>query len=327
MTSAPESARFSSPLLTTLLLTFAAVVADQFAAPSLRTSTPLWATLGLLLLVWRRGENVPPPPLAVASARLSAGRVLVFAALHLALILAARSLLTASPAALQAASPTALPDALVGAFPGLPGGADQPGWLLAALKLLVLLPAFVLFPLRVWRAFARIYRPEFIAALVVLLTFFPRRVMDALWPWYGQALGRFVYLLAWPLVPSIGYLKALFPTITGPHLDVTIVLACSGFNGVELFDYLFGFVAFCDWNRLRKGRTLIAYLAGTLAMLLGNALRIVSMVVFGNRGFANQVLLFHLSAGWLFFSATFLVYLSLIYRWILVRPPPAPAAD
>ena len=170
-----------------------------------------------------------------------------------------------------------------------------------------------------WRAFIATYKPEFIAALIVLFTFFPLRVIDAVWPWYGQVLGRFVYLVASPLVPSLGYIKAFFPTITGPDLDVTIILDCSGFNGVQLFDYLFGLVAVCDWNRLQKGRTLLAYFLGIVAMLLGNALRITAMVVFGNRGFSEQVRRFHLSAGWLFFSATFLVYLIFVYRRMLIH--------
>lgn len=76
-------------------------------------------------------------------------------------------------------------------------------------------------------------------------------------------------------------------------------------------------VAFVDWNRLRKGRLLLAYFAGIAAMLVGNGLRIVSFVVLGNRGFADAVSRFHLSAGWLFFSAVFLAYLSLTYRWLL----------
>jgi len=61
-------------------------------------------------------------------------------------------------------------------------------------------------------------------------------------------------------------------------------------------------------------------LAGAAAMLLGNALRIVLMVVLGNRGLADSVERFHVSAGWMFFSAAFLVYLAVVYRWMLIRP-------
>jgi len=303
-----ERFRLSNPLLTASLLSLVAILADQFAAPSLHTSTPLWATLALFLLVWRRGDISLAPALPVTNLALSAWRVGLFLVLHFALILAERS------------------------FFG-PSSQSIPGWPFAVLKLLVLLPALVLFPFRVWRTLAFAYKPEFIAALVVLLTFFPRRAMDTLWPWYGQVLGHVVYFFAWPLAPSLGYLRAFYPVITGPSLDVTILLECSGFNGVKLFDYLFGLVAFCDWNRLRKGRALIAYFAGIFAMLLGNALRITSMIVFGNRGFTDQVLRFHLSAGSFFFSAAFLVYLAIVYRWMLVRrsaapaPHPAPAAD
>lgn len=281
-------------LLFALLLTFVSTAFDQVLAPSLRTSTPLWAVFALLLLLWRRGLKVSGVPELPDSLRVSAVRVLVFLAAHAALVLVAIRL------------------------PGATSGLLHP-WGRTLLKLLVLVPTFWLFSLRLWKAFIATYKPEFIAALVVLFTFFPLRVIDAVWPWYGQALGRFVYLVATPLVPSLGYTNAFFPTITGPDLDVTIILDCSGFNGVQLFDYLFGLVTVCDWNRLQKGRTLLAYFVGILAMLLGNALRITAMVVFGNRGFSEQVRRLHLSAGWLFFSATFLVYLVFVYRWMLVH--------
>ena len=163
------------------------------------------------------------------------------------------------------------------------------------------------------------YRAEGIAALVVLLTYFPGRAMDAAWPWYGQGLGRFVHALSRIFVPGVGYISDLNPTLTGADLDVTILLGCSGLNGIELFGYLFGGMAILDWNRLRKGRALAGYFAGVLAMLLGNALRITSLVVLGNRGFAEIVSRYHISAGWIFFSVVFLLYLSMTYRWMLKR--------
>jgi exosortase/archaeosortase family protein len=283
-------------LFLALLLTFTGVVVDQLAAPVLRTSSPIWAAFGLLALVWRRGETAPRPPFTAPGARLSRWRVAVFAVLHLILVFAARAWLHDSQGAMDTAAHLA--------------------WSLTALKFTVLLPTAVLLPWPSWRILAGVYRAEFAAAFIVLLTYFPSRVMDALWPWYGPLLGRF--LLSGPFAPSLSYVKAWFPTITGPGLDVTIALACSGFDGIKLFDYLFGFVVLCDWNRLSKGRALVAYLAGAAAMLLGNALRIVVLVVLGNRGFADSVARFHLSAGWMFFSVAFLVYLSLVYRWMLL---------
>jgi exosortase/archaeosortase family protein len=191
------------------------------------------------------------------------------------------------------------------------------GWVTAALKMSVLLPTLLLLPLNRWRLVARIYAAEALAAVVVLFTFFPSRVAGAIWPWYGQVLGRMVFFVSGLLAPGLTLGTGLTPTIHGPDLDVTILFSCSGISGVELFDYLFAIVAFADWNRLRKGHALLAYFAGIAAMLVGNGLRIVTFVVLGNRGFADGISRFHISAGWLFFSAVFLVYLSLTYRWFL----------
>jgi exosortase/archaeosortase family protein len=193
------------------------------------------------------------------------------------------------------------------------------GTLIAAGKLSVLAPTIILFPLAAWRKIATIYFPEAIAALVVLLTFFPSRAVGTLWPWYGQVLGRFVYTLARIFVPGLAYLGDSNPTLSGPELGVTIVPECSGIDGLELFDYLFGVVVLLDWNRLRKGRALFAYFAGLLAMLLGNAIRITTFVVLGNHGFVESVSRFHISAGWIFFSAVFLAYLSMTYSWMLAK--------
>ncbi len=194
------------------------------------------------------------------------------------------------------------------------------GWVAAGLKLSVLLPTLLLLPLKQWRILARAYAAESIAALVVLFTFFPGRILTSIWPWYGQVVGRLVFLISGFFVHGLTYTSTLTPVVHGSDLDVTILLACSGISGIELFDYLFAFVVFLDWNRLRKGRTLLVYFAGIAAMFAGNVLRIGSFVILGNRGFADAVARFHLSAGWIFFSGIFVAYLSLTYRGLLIDP-------
>jgi exosortase/archaeosortase family protein len=283
--------------LLALTLTLVAIAVDQFSAPVLHSTSPLWATTACLLLVWRRGEiSLSPggPPLAffIPGARLAA-----FVAAHGAFIFSARLL----GSTLHAAS----------------GAMTVEGTLVAAWKLIVLAPTMILFPFAAWKKIGSIYFPEAIAGLVVLLTFVPSRALGTFWPWYGQALGRFVHTLARIFVPRLAYLANSNPTLSGPELDVKIIPDCSGIDGLELFDYLFSVVVFLDWNRLRKGRALFGYFAGLMAMLLGNAIRITSFVVFGNHGFAESVSRFHISAGWIFFSAVFLAYLSLTYGWML----------
>ena len=284
-------------LLLALFLTLVAIAANQFTAPVLRSTSPLWATAACLLLVWRRGKVSLPPGDAALEFSFSIARLAGFLAAHGALIFFAR----ASSGTLHAVS----------------HAMTVKGTLLAASKLCVLAPTIILFPFAAWKKIAATYFPEAIAGLVVLLTFFPSRALQTLWPWYGQLLGRFVHALARIVVPGLAYIADANPTLGGPELDVTIIPECSGISGVELFDYLFGLVALLDWNRLRKGRLLAAYFAGLCAMLLGNAVRITSLVVLGNHGFSESVARFHISAGWIFFSAVFFVYLSMTYGWML----------
>jgi len=298
-----------------LLATLAAVAADQFAAPGIYSSSPLWAVVACLALVWRRGgvgfghsgdsekRNASFDETAVStSLGFSTPRVVLFVAAQ-GLILLTTQLLHHNL------------DPVVGTL-------SFAGWITAALKLSVLLPTLLLLPLNRWRILARVYAAEGIAALLVLFTFFPTRFVATVWPWYGQVLGRLVFFVSGLFAPGLGFTGGLTPTILGPQLDVTILLACSGISGIELFDYLFAMVALVDWNRLRKGRLLAAYFIGIIAMLVGNGLRIVSFVVLGNRGFAEAVSRFHLSAGWIFFGGVFLAYLCLTYRWLLTAAAP-----
>jgi exosortase/archaeosortase family protein len=285
-------------LLLSLVLTLLAIGADQFFAPILHTSSPIWATVTVLLLVWRRrapgGETRSDPGLFAFPLTW---RVVAFVIAHAVIVILAK---------------------LFGAaFQTVSGTPTLMGALLAALKLCVLAPTLLLFSVETWKGLLRTYSAEAIAGAIVLLTYFPSRVLLESWPWYGRALGRLVYLVARIFVPGLTYAPDANPTIGGPDLDVTIVPDCSGLNGVELFDYLFSIVAILDWNRLRKRRALIGYFLGVFVMLLGNAARITSFVVLGNHGYAETVSRFHISAGWIFFSAVFLAYLSLAYGWML----------
>ncbi len=280
-----------------LLLTLAAILADQFAAPILYTTSPLWGTSACLFLIWRREGFSLSGDEVESSIRLSIGGVATFLAAHLTLVLTARSLLLE--------------------LQPIAGTATIGGTLIAAMKLSVLAPTLLLFPRAGWRQVLKVHSSEITGGIVVLLTYFPRRALAGLWPWYGQLLGRFVFLLSRLAVPGLGYVNALTPTLTGRELDVTLVPECSGINGIELFQVLFGLLVFCDWNRLRKRRVLLGYFAGISAMLLGNALRITSWVVLGNHGLSELVSRFHISAGWIFFSVVFLIFLLFAYRWML----------
>ena len=224
-------------------------------------------------------------------------RVFCFFASHLALIgagLALGSVWRAPHSALQAA-------------------------LLAISKYLILLPTAILLPRAGWRGFDRLYRAEWVAAAIALVSFFPLRIFTMAWPWYGQVLGRSVYALSYLFVPGAGYTPSLTPTLLGPNLDVTIIFGCGGLLGIKLFQILFALVLVMDWNLLNRCRAVAVYFGGLGAMLLANVIRITLLFVLGNTRLRNQVIEYHLSAGWILFTLAFIVYLFAVYRWLLGR--------
>ncbi len=283
-------------VLLVLVLILIAIAADQLAAPILFTTSPLWATFAFLLLIWRRGEL----PLSGGNATLerpfSMWRIGTFVAMHAALVLLSRS--------------------LAGAAEPFAGTPTWRGTLVGLCRLAVLIPTVVLFSFPFWKQLLRAYSSEAKAAILVLTINVPGRVLEAVWPWYGQVLGWSTYLLARSLAPRLTYEIGPEPTITGPFLDTIIGSGCSGISAFELLGYVFGLVIVLDWNRLRKGRALLIYFGCLFLMLVSNALRIASFAVLGNRGFADFVSRIHPLAGLIFFCSVFLVYFSLTYKWM-----------
>jgi exosortase/archaeosortase family protein len=189
--------------------------------------------------------------------------------------------------------------------------------LLAAAKMLVFLPTVVLLTKQTWQSLLQQFRPELFASGLALLTYFPFRLFVAAWPFYSTLLAHTAHFLAAMFVTGLGYVPGESPTITGPVLDVHILFGCSGLDGLRLFQILFSLLLVCDWDRLRRWRTLTGYAAGMAVMLLANAIRIAAVVVIGNRISADLVVRYHLEAGWVYVTAVFLLFLLLSYRWLL----------
>lgn len=286
-------------------LSLAVIFFDNWAAPALHNDSPFWALGYLLALLLRSPAKTDSA--AQASIRLEwTWRVALFFALHSGIIV-----LTRGGGAMLV---TAAGESTVWA------GA------IASLKLLVVLPTPALFPLPAWRRLAGKYKAELIAAALVLFTWNPFRLFETVWPHYSEWLGRFVYAVSGLFVAGLGYAPGTEPTLIGPKLDVSILFACSGLNGVKLFQVLFGVMLLVDWNRLKKIRALAAYFAGLVAMLVANAVRIALLVVLGNRVSADLVVRFHIDAGWVFFTGAFFVFLVISYRWLLGSNPATPGA-
>jgi len=194
-------------------------------------------------------------------------------------------------------------------------------WTMAC-KFLVFLPSGVLLPVSEWRRLTSRYGGELVSAGVALLTFFPYRLFALVWPIYSQVLGHFVFALAGFFVPGLGYQPSANPLLTGPALDIEIEPGCSGLDGIRVFQLVFALLLVTDWDRLQRRRALVGYFTGIGWVLLSNGLRIVIMVVLGNRVSADLVARYHLSAGWIFFTAVVLTYILGTYRWLLAPRPP-----
>ena len=285
-----------------LLLCLGVIGLDYLVSPALYNGSTLWASAAVLLLVFRRGQAPGSDAAGLAVAKLSGSRLVIFLALHALIIAIGRY----SSAAFTTAAAS---DAGAAA-------------LLAATKLLILLPGVVLFTRSDWPSLLRRYRAEFLAALVVLFTFFPYRLFHTIWPAYSQVIASLAYYGAKPFVAGLGFSSLPIPTILGPQLDLQIIFWCSGFSALAMFDTLVALVAVLDWNELNHKRLLIAYFAGAFAIVVANVVRVSLLVIVGNVIAPRYAMgRFHVNAGWVFFALVYLLILAISYRWMLRRAP------
>jgi len=279
------------------LLTLAAVCLDYSLAPALNSVNPALACgLLLLLLLLHRPSGFGLGE-AGSNPRVAGRRILVFSLLHLAVVLGIIWLSRRMTERMHSVNS--------------PGAA-----LVAAAKYLILLPTILLLPRSGWRRFDQVYRSEWVAACVLLFTFFPYRIFSEAWPWYSQMLGHLVHTLAHPFVSGLGQVPQPAPTIFGPRLDVVIGFDCNGLAGVKLFQVIFCVLLVLEWSTLNRRRALIGYFGGLVAMLGANVVRITLLVIIGNRFSPDLAVRYHVNAGWVFFTGSVLVYLLLVHNWL-----------
>ncbi len=285
--------------LIVFVLAFGYAIARPFYS-----NAPLLAVSALAILVYAgkepgegEGEVLPP---------FTASRLVVFGGMHGVLILAAGAFSRELNSVAQNYS--------LGATAA------------TSLKLLPLVPSLLLFPISTWRRLGRRYFQELIAALLVLLTFYPFRFMKLIWPAYSNLLVDVVYQCTVPFVTGLYFVPNLDPIVVGPKFALEIVLECSGITGIYLFDTLFGLVVLLEWNRLNKIRALVCYFLGLAVMVAANLFRLILLVLVGN--LVSPKLLeggFHRHAGWVLFALVFLVFLRFAFGWML-SPNPSPSA-
>jgi exosortase/archaeosortase family protein len=283
-----------------LFLCLVAIGCDYFLAPALYNGSTLWATAALTLLIFRRGQAATAGSAEAAIARLSAVRITVFVALHVGIVISGHyfSYALASAAASDAFAAASF----------------------AAAKLLILLPVVVLFSWEDWPGLLRKYRAEFVGAFVVLFTFFPYRLFHTVWPTYSHVIAKLSFYGAKPFVAGLVFLNQPIPEIVGPKIDLAIVFWCSGFSALAIFDVLVALIAFLDWNDLDPKRVFVVYIAGCLAILVANVVRITLLVLVGNLLDPKYAIgRFHVNAGWVFFALVYLAIFSASYRWMLRR--------
>ena len=281
-----------------LLACFVAILLDYAFVPALFNRIMLWTVGALLILVFRRGQSAMAATEKLDLTGLTKWRMTVFVGLQFAIIALGRRFSVE----------------LMSTGPSDSGGAA----LLGAAKLLIFLPGLVLFSASDLRRLVHRYRIELLAALVILFTFFPYRLMHALWPICLPWIAKMIYYGARPFIGGLSLVDQPLPTLLGPRLGLAIGFECSGFSALAAFDFLVALIAVIDWNALNPNRLFITYWVGCVAILAANIVRMILLVMAGNLiGPQYATGRFHVNAGWVFFAIVYFVIFSISFRWML----------
>jgi exosortase/archaeosortase family protein len=265
-----------------------AISVHDVLVPASYSPRPFYALAAFATLVFVRRRS-----LVYALPRLSAPRVMVFVCAHLLLLVTAYY--------------------FAGALQSSLGDYSLAASVLAAGKVVVVLPILVLFPAD--RRLLDQVTPELLATLIVLFTYFPGRYFQVVWPAYSQLLVAWIGRICTWFVPGTQWMQtANGPLLVGPSVDMTFGFACSGIAGVNLFQLVFGIVLAIEWTRIHKVRALICYACGLLVYLFANALRLITLFVFGNR-ISPKIDLD--TFGWVLFALTFWAILRVSYDWMV----------
>lgn len=282
------------------------ILIDYSLVPALNTLSPAIAVLLLLFLLLKRERGWVEFGQQQQLARLTRRRVFIFFLLHAAIVAVCRWM---------------IPQSMFGGpghfFPSIGASAS---------KYVVLAPAAVLLSGTEWRRFDKVFRAQWVAAAIALITFYPYRIFASIWPWYSQDLAQAAYLLARPFIPGLHLVLQATPVIQGPALDVEILFACSGISAVKLFQVVFAAILAIDWPDLNPRRVFIGYFTGLAVMLLANVLRISLLVISGNAGMRQFDVRHHLTAGWIFFAVVMAGWLLCSLSWLKGSRAPGSAS-
>ncbi len=258
-----------------LIISALVVSIDYALVPALNVFTPPLVLLLTAVLVLRSGPNKNAVKGSRAAVGIRASRLFLLAAAHTVMLVGFGTARVFS-------SPNSVA--------------------LALAKYSVLVPTALLLPWPAWMRFLRERRAECIAGMLALLTLYPQRFFTMAWPWYSQILGHTVYAVSRPLVSGLRYAAYPDPKILGSSLDVTILFWCSGLRGLVALQIVLALMLILDWPALNRRRALVAYLGGAVIILAANVLRIVLVVIIGNRFSSVLVARYHMAAGWIFFG-------------------------
>lgn len=161
-------------------------------------------------------------------------------------------------------------------------------------------------------------KPLSASALISLIFLYIYPLLENLWFNLSKLTASSSYILLKFFYPTqLIFSPGNAPTLILPKFRATIAAQCSGIEGITLFIFLFTLLLLIDWNIINKKKAVFLYIIGIIGTIILNILRITTIFLMGQMHSAELAVgFFHSNAGWILFSAYFVIFEFLTYDWL-----------
>ncbi len=185
---------------------------------------------------------------------------------------------------------------------------------------IVLSLAFAFFDFKFVKYFLQGFKKQMFASAILSVVFYMGSIyFFKLWPFFSRIVGDSVSFLLDLVLDNVIYFirEDGTPFISLPGIRAGIAAPCSGLEGIGLFLFLFTALVLVQHREINKKKLFILYPLGIIGAFGVNILRVFSLFLVGHfisAKFAQGG--FHSNAGWILFTAYFLIFIYYSYPWM-----------
>ena len=161
------------------------------------------------------------------------------------------------------------------------------------------------------------FKPLIYSSIISLIFLNTYPFLQKFWYSFSSITANTAHAILNLFYPTQIKFSANVPTLILPNFRAAISAPCSGIEGLTLFVFLFTLLFLVDWKFINKKKAIFLYIIGMAGTILINILRITALFLIGQIHSPQLAVgFFHSNAGWILFSAYFVIFEFITYDWL-----------